>query len=66
MIYKANRDQIKDADLIYPGQDFTINRNPSAAESEMAINHAKNRGAWSVGVVEESDRNYLGGSLDLQ
>ncbi len=66
LIYKANRDQIKDADLIYPGQDFTINRNPSAAESEMAINHAKNRGAWSVGVVEESDRNYLGGSLDLQ
>jgi len=66
LIYKANRDQIKDADLIYPGQDFTINRNPSAAESEMAINHAKTRGAWSIGVVEESDRNYLGGNLDLQ
>jgi nucleoid-associated protein YgaU len=67
LIYKTNRDQIKDADLIYPGQDFDINRNPSAAESEMAINHAKNRGAWSIGVVEESDRNYLGGSsLDLQ
>jgi len=66
LIYKSNRDQIKDADLIYPGQDFSINRNPSAAESEMAINHAKNRGAWSIGVVEESDRNYLGGSLDLQ
>jgi hypothetical protein len=32
----------------------------------MAINHAKTRGAWSIGVVEESDRNYLGGSLDLQ
>ncbi len=66
LIYKANRDQIKDADLIYPGQDFTINRNPSAAEAEMAVNHAKTRGAWSIGVVEESDRNYLGGSLDLQ
>jgi nucleoid-associated protein YgaU len=66
LIYKSNRDQIKDADLIYPGQDFDINTNPSAAESEMAINHAKNRGAWSIGVVEESDRNYLGGSLDLQ
>jgi len=66
LIYKANRDQIKDADLIYPGQDFSINRNPSAADSEMAINHAKTRGAWSIGVVEESDRNYLGGSLDLQ
>ncbi len=66
LIYKANRDQIKDADLIYPGQDFSINQNPSAEEAEMAINHAKNRGAWSVGVVEESDRNYLGGSLDLR
>jgi nucleoid-associated protein YgaU len=66
LIYKANRDHIKDADLIYPGQDFTINRNPSAAEAEMAVNHAKTRGAWSIGVVEESDRNYLGGSLDLQ
>jgi nucleoid-associated protein YgaU len=66
LIFKSNRDQIKDADLIYPGQDFSINRNPSAAESEMAINHAKTRGAWSIGVVEESDRNFLGGSLDLQ
>lgn len=66
LIYKSNRDQIKDADLIYPGQDFSINRNPSAAESEMAVNHARNRGVWSIGVVEESDRNYLGGSLDLQ
>jgi len=66
LIYKSNRAQIKDADLIYPGQDFSINRNPTAAESEMAINHAKTRGAWSIGVVEESDRNYLGGNLDLQ
>lgn len=66
LIYKTNRDQIKDADLIYPGQDFSINRNPTASESEMAINHARTRGAWSIGVVEESDRNYLGGSLDLQ
>jgi nucleoid-associated protein YgaU len=66
LIYKANRDHIKDADLIYPGQDFTINRNPSAAEAEMAVNHAKTRGAWSIGVVEESDRDYLGSSLNLQ
>ena len=66
LIYKANRDQIKDADLIYPGQDFSINRNPAAADLEMAINPAKTRGAWSIGVVEQSDRNYLGGNLDLQ
>jgi len=67
LIYKANRDQIKDADLIYPGQSFTVNRNPTASETEMAIDHARKRGAWSIGVVEESDRNYLGsGNLDLQ
>jgi len=66
LIYKANRDKIKDADLIYPGQNFAVDRNPSAADAEMAIDHARNRGAWSIGVVEESDRNYLGGSLDLQ
>jgi len=33
---------------------------------EAAVNHARNRGAWSIGVVEESDRNYLGGSLELK
>ena len=66
LIYKANRDKIKDADLIYPGQTFSVNRNPSAAEVDAAVDHARNRGAWSIGVVEESDRRYLGGSLELQ
>jgi len=66
LIYKANRAEIKDADLIYPGQNFTVDRNPSAGDAQAAIDHARNRGAWSIGVVEESDRSYLGGSLDLQ
>jgi nucleoid-associated protein YgaU len=66
LIYRANRDQIKDADLIHPGQNFSVDRNPSAGDAQAAIDHARNRGAWSIGVVEESDRNYLGGSLDLQ
>ena len=66
LIYKANRDQIKDADLIHPGQSLAVDRNPSGADTQMAIDHARNRGAWSIGVVEDSDRNYLGGSLDLQ
>ncbi len=35
LIYKANRDKIKDADLIYPGQSFAVNRNPTASETEM-------------------------------
>ena len=66
LIYKANRDQIKDADLIHPGQVFSVDRNPSAADVDAAVNHARNRGAWSVGVVEQSDRDYAGGSLELR
>lgn len=59
LIYKANRDQIQDADLIYPGQVFTIDRNASAAEMDAAARHARTRGAWSLGVTEQSDRAYL-------
>lgn len=58
LIYKANADQIKDADLIYPGQVFSI-PNASASEIDAAIQHAKTRGAWAIGVVEESDKQYL-------
>ncbi len=59
LIYKANRDQIKDADLIYPGQVFSINRGATAADINAAVNHARTRGAWSVGEVEQSDLDYL-------
>lgn len=59
LIYKKNSDQIKDADLIYPGQVFEIDSNPSDADSAAAINHAKTRGSWSIGVTEESDKAYL-------
>lgn len=61
LIYKANSDKIRDADLIYPGQNFTIDTNPSAADVDAAVRHAKTRGAWSLGVVEESDKAYLAG-----
>lgn len=59
LIFKANRDKIRDADLIYPGQVFTIDRNASAADVDAAIHHAKTRGAWKLGVTEESDKAYL-------
>lgn len=59
LIYKTNRDKIKDADLIYPGQVFDIDQNASASQIDAAVNHAKTRGAWSVGDVEESDLDYL-------
>lgn len=60
LIYKANSDQIKDADLIYPGQSLTIENDPSSSDSAAAIQHAKTRGSWSIGAVEDSDKAYLG------
>ncbi|MEJ2141693.1 MAG: LysM peptidoglycan-binding domain-containing protein [Gammaproteobacteria bacterium] len=60
LIYKANSNQIKDADLIYPGQNLAIDTNPSDADVGAAIQHAKTRGSWSIGVVEDSDKAYLG------
>ena len=59
LIYKTNRNKIKDADLIHPGQVLDIDQNASASEIDAAVNHAKTRGAWSVGDTEQSDRDYL-------
>lgn len=59
MIYKANRNKINDADLIYAGQSLEIDRDASSADVNAAITHAKTRGAWSVGVTEASDEAYL-------
>jgi nucleoid-associated protein YgaU len=59
LIYKTNRNKIKDADLIYPGQVLDIDQNASASEIDAAVNHAKTRGAWSLGDTEQSDRDYL-------
>ncbi len=58
LIYKANSDQIKDADLIYAGQVFSI-PSATAAEVDAAVQHAKTRGAWSIGETEASDKDYL-------
>lgn len=62
LIYKANAGTIKDADLIYPGQSLTIERNNSASAIDAAVRHAKTRGEWSLGVVESTDKAYLSGS----
>lgn len=59
LIYKANLDQIKDADLIYPGQVLTIPRDMSQSDIDGAIKHAKTRGAWAVGPIEQSDLDYI-------
>ena len=59
LIFKANRSQIKDPDLIFPGQNFAIDRSASSSEIDAAINHARTRGAWSVGDIEQSDLDFL-------
>ncbi len=59
LIYKANLDQINDADLIYPGQVLTIPRKMSQQDIDGAIAHARNRGAWSLGPIEASDLEYI-------
>ena len=58
LIYKANSGQIKDADLIYAGQTFDI---PKASDADVAaaVEHAKTRGAWTIGATEASDLDYL-------
>ncbi len=58
LIYKANSGQIKDADLIYAGQYFYIPKARGSARAA-AIEHAKNRGAWTIGETEASDLDYL-------
>jgi nucleoid-associated protein YgaU len=48
LIYRSNRSQINDPDLIFPGQNLAIPRNSDPSEIEDAINSAKNRGPWSL------------------
>jgi hypothetical protein len=59
LIYRANVDRIRDADLIYPGQQLRIERDPASADVDDAVRHARTRGAWQVGPVERSDGRYL-------
>ena len=66
LLFKRNRAEITDADLIYPGQMIQIERDMSDAQIREAIDHARSRGAWVLGVVEGSDLRYLqaAGSTD--
>ena len=60
LIFKANAALIEDADLIFPGQGLDIPRGYGGGEADAAVNHARTRGAWSLGTTEASDRAYLG------
>lgn len=59
LIYKSNSGIIKDADLIFPGQELSINTSPSPDDVQAAVSHARNRGAWSIGMGEGTDRKFL-------
>ena len=59
LLYKRNRDEIYDPDLIYPGQVLQIERNLSQTQINIAVNHAKTRGAWVLGEIEATDIQYL-------
>ena len=61
LIYKTNSAKIKDADVIHPGQNLDINRSAASGDIDAAVRHAKTRGAWTLGVTEDSDKHYLAG-----
>ena len=62
IIYARNAD-IEDADLIYPGQELSIRRDLSRAEIDSAVMHARNRGAWAIGAIEDSDTAYRSSTM---
>ena len=59
LLFKRNRHQIEAADLIYPGQVLHIERDLSNEEINRAIEHAKTRGAWILGITELTDLEFL-------
>lgn len=48
LIYWANKNQIKDPDLIFPGQNFEIVMQFTEEEQVKAVDLSKNRGPWSL------------------
>ena len=59
LLYKRNRDEIYDPDLVYPGQVLHIERDLSQTQINIAVSHAKTRGAWVLGEIEATDIQYL-------
>lgn len=59
LIYRTNVSQIGDADLIFPGQEFEIDRNLTPELVANATEHARNRGAWTLGEPEPADIEFI-------
>jgi nucleoid-associated protein YgaU len=49
ILYKANRQQIRDPDLIFPQQILAVPRHLSQEEMSTAIRRARTRGSWRQG-----------------
>lgn len=59
LIYRTNVSQIGDADLIFPGQELEIDRNLTPELIANATEHARTRGAWTLGEPEPVDIQYI-------
>ena len=62
LIYKANADKIKHADLIYPKQDLDVNKNPVQSDVDAATSYAKHRGAWRGHKADKKDKKFAAGN----
>lgn len=48
LLYRANRDQVNDPDLLYPDQRLIVPRDYSQEEAEVAARRARTRGPWKL------------------
>ena len=48
LLYWANKDSIKDPDLIFPGQIFKVRMDYNSSEKDDAVKFSKSRGPWSL------------------
>ena len=63
LIFKANSDSIKHADLIYPKQDLNVVTNPLKTDVDSATWYAQHRGAWKNHKADHRDQEWLNGTL---
>ncbi len=63
LLFKANRERIRDADLIHPGLELEVDRDASPEEVAAALLFERLREGWRLGVVEPIDRAYLRGEF---
>ena len=63
LIFKANSDSIKHADLIYPKQSLNVVTNPLKTDVDSASWYAQHRGAWKNHKADKRDQRWLSGAL---